>query len=83
MCDLANGRSDRVVDDQQVVVGVERELVWEERPLVRGGRPGQLVGEGAPGREGGCSEGKRAEEPTAAGLVYASCSCDFHPCSVS
>ena len=30
---LANGRRDRVVDDQQVVVGVERQLVGIERTL--------------------------------------------------
>ena len=31
--DLADGRRDGVVDDDQVVVGVERQLVGVERPL--------------------------------------------------
>ena len=44
-------------------------LVGIERPLVRGGGPGQLLGEGAPGREcgGGGTEGERAEERASAG----------------
>jgi hypothetical protein len=37
MRDLADGRRNCVVDDQQVVVGVERELRREEGPLVGGG----------------------------------------------
>ena len=45
--DLADGRRDAVVDDQQVVVGVERQLVGIERPLGLGRRPDQLVGEDA------------------------------------
>ena len=42
-------------------------LVGIERPLVRGRGPGQLLGEGASGREGGRAEGERAEERAAAG----------------
>ena len=42
---FAHGRSDRVVDDQEVVVGVERELVGIERPLSLRGRPHQFVRE--------------------------------------
>src|SRR5688572_12155605 len=33
--DLADGRSDAVIDDEEVVVGVERELVRIERPFGR------------------------------------------------
>ena len=40
--DLADGGGDRVVDFQQVVVGVERKFLRKERPLVGGGGPGQL-----------------------------------------
>src|SRR5262249_39396875 len=65
--DLADGGGDRVVDLQQVVVGVERELGREEWPLVRGRGPGQLLGESPSGGEGGRAERERAEERAAAG----------------
>ena len=55
---LADGRRDAVVDDEQVVVGVERELVRIKRPLGLPGRAHQLVGEQAAGREGGRAQGQ-------------------------
>ena len=54
--DLADGRGDAVVDDEQVVVGVERELVRVERPLGLGRGAGQLLGEQPAG-------GEQAETP--------------------
>ena len=43
--DGADGGGDRVVDDDQVVVGVERQLVGVERPLGLIGRLRQRLGE--------------------------------------
>ena len=47
--DLADGRSDPIVDNDQVVVGVERELVGIERPFFARRRAGEfeLLGEHA------------------------------------
>src|SRR5215472_8217338 len=56
--DLADGGGDRVVDDQKVVVGVQRELPGEVGTLVRGRGSSQLLGEGTPGREAGGTEGE-------------------------
>jgi hypothetical protein len=63
---LADGRRDGVVDDQQVVVGVQRQLVGVERPLglLRGAH--QFVGEGARrGQEDAAGCGQPAQEAPA------------------
>ena len=65
--DLADRRGDRVVDDQQVVVGVERELGRVVRPLVLVRGAGQLLGEGASGREGGCASARCSYESSPVG----------------
>src|SRR6185437_11774274 len=60
--DLADGRRDFVVDDQQIVVGIERQLVRIKGPfgLRRGQR--QLFGEGAASGEASRPEGDSAEK---------------------
>src|SRR5262245_66094152 len=61
--DLADGGRDAVVDDDQVVVGVERELVRVEGALGLRRRAREFVGEGAAeGEEGGreCGAAEKA-----------------------
>src|SRR5262249_17301846 len=53
----AHGRRDRVVYDQQVVVGVERHLVRVERPFGLSRRLDQLLGENAWREQGADSDG--------------------------
>src|SRR5271157_559225 len=64
--DFAHSGSDGIVDDEQVVVGVEGELGRVERALLNARGTFQLLGEGASGRERGGAKGQRAEEPSAA-----------------
>ena len=59
MGDLADGRSDAVVDDDQVVVGVERQLVGIKRPFFTPGSARELIGEQATRREQGRPEAPR------------------------
>ena len=63
--DLADGRGDAVVDDDQVVVGVERQLVGVERPLGQRRGAGELLGEQAAGGEERGAQGAE-EDATAA-----------------
>jgi hypothetical protein len=63
--DLADGGRDGVVDDEQVVVGVQRELVRVERPLGLPRRADQLLGEQAARREGRRAERQGAQEGAA------------------
>ena len=60
--DLAHAGRDPVVDDQQVVVGVEREMVRIIRSLGLRRRPGQRLGKGAGGGEEGGGEAGVPEE---------------------
>jgi hypothetical protein len=62
--DLADGRRDGAVDDEQVVVRVERHLVGVERPLGLGGCAGEFLGEQARRGEGGGPQGAGAQEQT-------------------
>src|SRR5262249_853040 len=64
MCDLADRRRDRVVDDEQGVVGVQRQLIRVERSLGLRGSPDQLLGECAADREGGRAKGECAQKRT-------------------
>ena len=63
--DLADGRSDAVVDDDQVVVGVERQLVGIKWPFFTLRCPRELIGE-KPGR-GEQRRAERAQEDAPAG----------------
>src|SRR5262245_10223537 len=69
MRDLADGRGDRVVDDEQVVVGVERQFVGVEWSLGLRWRadPCQFLGEQTTSREIGRSQREGAQEDTAVG----------------
>ena len=66
--DLTDGRRDAVVDDQQIVVGIERQLVGIKRPFRLGRRQGECLGERAAGGpecgkgEAGSGEGGALEE---------------------
>ncbi len=51
MGDLANGRGEAVVDDEEVVVGVEREFVRIEGAFANGSRGEELFREQAGGGE--------------------------------
>jgi len=67
-CDLADGWGGGVVDDEEIVIGVERERVRVERAFGLGRRLEEGFGEGAgDGPEGGGSGGGAAEEVAAAG----------------
>ena len=44
---VAHGRRDRIIDDDQVIVGIERQLVRIEGPLGQAGGARKLFGEGA------------------------------------
>ena len=69
MRDLADARRDGVVEDQQVVIGIERQLVRIKRPLGRHGRrAGELLGK-HPRHRKGCHSGggEGANELTAMG----------------
>ena len=64
--DIADGGGDAVVDDEEVVVGVEREFVRVERALGLEGCLEEGFGEGAlGGEEGSGAEGGFDEEATA------------------
>ena len=64
--DLANGRGNRVVDDDQVVVGVERQPIRVERPFGPRRCRGEFLREQPTGREERRAGGHGAEEgPTA------------------
>ena len=64
---VPHGGSDGIVDDEQVIVGIERQLgrvIW---PFLDARRAGQFLGEGTAGCEGRGAEGERAEKSAAAG----------------
>src|SRR4051794_9688055 len=62
VCDLADGWCDRVVDDQQVIVGIEWQLIGVKGPFGKPRRSCQLLGEGAANAECGNAECKAAAE---------------------
>src|SRR5262249_23185868 len=63
--DLTHGRGDLVVNDEQVVVCVEREFVRIEGAFGEGGRTEQLVGEQPAGGEERRAQGTQEEAATA------------------
>src|SRR5207244_2214750 len=65
--DFADGRGEGVVDDDQVVVGVQRQLVGVERAFSLPWRSDEFlgkgaVGQGARGGKGGRADGETVEE---------------------
>ena len=59
---LAQCRRERIVDNDQIVVGVQRQLVGIERALGQSRRDGQLFGPGSPGKRSGGRQGKPFEQ---------------------
>jgi hypothetical protein len=51
VCDLANGRREAIVEDQQIVVGIERKPVGIERTFRRLGGLHKLLCKGTSRRE--------------------------------
>ncbi len=58
---VADGRRDRIVDDEQIVVGIERQVIGIERPFRLRRRAHELFGEDAGGIKRACGEGGGAE----------------------
>src|SRR5207237_4099982 len=59
---FANRGRDRVVDDEQVIISVERQLVRVERALGQSGRPGELFGKQGRSDEGSPPQRESAQE---------------------
>ncbi len=62
MRDLADRRSDVIIDDDQVIVGVERQLVGIKAALGLRRCAGQFIGELAAHREDRCRSGNSTQE---------------------
>src|SRR6266511_5600129 len=59
---LAHARSQRVVDDDQIVVGIERQMIWVERAFGLTWRENQLLRERTWHGEKCCSKPDTLEE---------------------
>ena len=59
MGDFAHSRGGAVVDDDEIVIGVEGELIGVEGPFGEGGCPHELFGEQSGGYEERCPERAR------------------------
>jgi hypothetical protein len=62
--DFTHGGRDRIVDDQQVVVGVERQAVRVERPFGQGRGLGEFLGENPGSQPAGTCKGDSLQETT-------------------
>src|SRR5262249_48621489 len=62
--DFADGGREGIVDDDQVVVGVQRQLVGVERSLGLPRSADQLLGERAADREGGRTQSETTQKGT-------------------
>ena len=64
MGDLTHGRRDRIIDDQQVVIGVEREFVGIKRAFGLGRRAYQFLGKYAGDQQSRRPQTHRLQKPT-------------------
>src|SRR6185369_4665121 len=65
--DFADGRGEAVIDDDEVIIGVERQFVRVKRAFGLGGRAQELLGEGAGDGEQRRAQTERLQKPTTVG----------------